>query len=112
MPEDLHQLRGGRGVGSTPGWGQGAGFCGGSCVSRWEEGAAGRTPVGGGCQAAAWERGGVEAPYSGPQSWYKWLVRSGLGGLSKLTCDVYLPWTPCARHLHSVERPISLVPEE
>lgn len=46
----------------------------------------GWTPVGGGCQAAAWERGGMEAPYSGAQSWYKWLVRSGLSGLSKLTC--------------------------
>lgn len=25
---------------------------------------------------------------------------------------VHLPWAPCARHLHSVERPISLAPEE
>lgn len=84
VPAELHQLRGGCGVGSTPGSGQGARSYGGGCVSGWEEGAAEWTPMDQGRQATAWERGGMEAPSSGPQSWYKRLVRSVLSALSKL----------------------------
>lgn len=104
----------GEGAGrSTPGWGQGTRSCGGGCVSGWEEGAAGWTPMDQGHQATAWRGEGWRPPILGLSPvLVQRLVKVRVECPFQAGQHVHLPWAPCARHLHSVGCPISLAPEE